>query len=304
MSVAILPYGLPNKHFCKLDQVLLEAIEWPLNDRPEGQLLSDLGAHDHLLIFASSKMLTMRTDKLRCQVSVILCEPPAIQGKLYHALRLMSSRFRYVLTHNTRLLSQLPNARFLAFGDTFLEVTEQPIVEKTERISLIASSKRRTVGQRLRHDIVKWAAENATDLVAMGRGYRELSDKADGHAPYMFSVVIENTSVAGFFTEKLIDCLLCRCLPIYWGPPDIEHFFDSRGMILCKSAADIRHAVQTVTSADYAEREVFLEQNRLAAMQYLNIKVRAARCVEDFASNLAISTESLKDKDRNKGYAA
>jgi len=295
MSVAFLPYGQPREHCCKLSQVPFDAVEWPLSNRPEGRLMRDLSPQDHVLMIASSRMLTIRTNELRCQVSVLLAEPPAIQKRLYYALRLTASRYRYVLTHNADLLCRLPNARFVAHGGSMLEMAEQPVVEKTKRISLIASNKRKTRGHRLRHEIVKWAAENAPDLDALGRGYQPLTHKADGHAPYLFSVVIENSQETGYFTEKLIDCFLCRSLPIYWGASDIENFFDSRGMIRCATAKDIPQAIQRVTSTDYVKRESFLEKNRQLAMQYLDYFGRAARCLQNSGGGLAASTKSPGD---------
>jgi len=302
MAVAFIPYGQPSKHFCRLGQISLEDVDWPLNDRPEGKLLSDLGPQDHVLMIASSRMLTMRTDGLRCQLSIMLCEPPAIQQRYYYAVRLLASKFRYVLTHNTDLLRQLPNARFVAHGGTFLDLIEQPRVEKTKRVSLIASNKSSTQGHRLRHVLVKWAAANSPDLDALGHGYQPLPDKAEGHTPYQFSVVIENTREPGFFTEKLIDSFLCRSLPIYWGPPDIEHFFDPRGMIFCRTTEEIKHAIRSATETDYAIREPYLEQNRKMSMQYLDQLGRAARCLKNSGSGL-MDTTGLADTFHARGAA-
>lgn len=292
MSVALIPYRHPRKHFCQLGRISFDDVCWPLNDRPDGQLLRDLSPRDHILLIASSRMLTMRTDEVRCQLSVLMCEPPAIHRRHYMSVRLVASRFKYVLTHNTDLLRRLPNARFVAHGGSMLEVAEQPVVDKTRRISLIASDKSSTFGQRLRHEIVRWGAENVPDLDALGRKYLPLTDKADGHSPYYFSVVVENSQEPGYFTEKLIDSFLCRSLPIYWGAPDIEHFFDSRGLIRCANAEELRRTIQQVTASDYAMREVFLEKNRRLAMQYLDLFGRAARFLHDSNGELALHAPS------------
>jgi hypothetical protein len=294
MSVAFLPYGQPGRHFCRLASMSFDDVEWPLMDRPEGHSLADLGPQDYILVIASSRALTMRTDGLRCRISIALAEPPAIQRRLYHAVRMLSSRYQHVVTHNTGLLCQLPNARFVAHGGSMLKTAEQPIVEKTKRVSLIASSKRDTRGHRLRHEIVEWAAEHSTDLDALGRGYQPLEDKCDGHQPYFSSVVIENSREPGYFTEKLIDSFLCRSLPIYWGAPDIEHFFDARGMICCASAHEVRRAVQQFSAEDYAARLTFLEQNRILAMQYLDFFGRAARSLQQADGVFSSSSDSTQ----------
>jgi len=249
---------------------------------------------------ASSRMLTIRTGELRAPVSMLLMEPSVIQKRIYLALRLIATRYHRVLTHSSDLLRRLPNAQYVPLGGSMLETPDQPDIAKTRRVSLIASSKRTTVGQRLRHQIVKWAAQNGWDLDAMGYGYKPLKDKADGHVPYHFSVVIENCRDAGFFTEKLLDSLLCRSLPIYWGAPDIEHFFDPRGMIICRTADDIRTAIEKATPADYARREEFLEKNRQTALRYIDCVETAAGCLDDSNNDLGTATPAKNEFRRRR----
>ncbi|MCX7304195.1 MAG: hypothetical protein NTV73_07635 [Hyphomicrobiales bacterium] len=42
-------------------------------------------------------------------------------------------------------------------------------------------------------------------------------EKADGLAPYRYTIVLENNLHAGFWTEKLADAYLAGCFPIYAG---------------------------------------------------------------------------------------
>lgn len=42
---------------------------------------------------------------------------------------------------------------------------------------------------------------------------------------YKYILVIENTSIDGYITEKLVDCLTCGSVPIYFGPKNPEIFF-------------------------------------------------------------------------------
>lgn len=281
MPVAFLPYGQPIKHLCDLGHISFDDVEWPLDDRPEGNCLGDLQPEDHVIVVASSRVLTLRKRTLDCPVSVLLCEPPAIQKRLYPAIASLRHRFCYMLTHNTRLLQKVPNARFVAHGGSMIGSCDQPRTQKTQRVSLIASPKKSTIGHRLRHDIVDWAKQHANDLTALGRGYEPLEEKADGHNPFYFSVVIENSREPGYFTEKLIDSFLCHSLPIYWGAPDIAHFFEPLGMICCSSAEEVKAAIQTLTIDDYVARKEALLKNRELAMRYTDFFGRAAQLVAD-----------------------
>lgn len=49
---------------------------------------------------------------------------------------------------------------------------------------------------------------------------------------YQYSLVIENSSQTHYFTEKLIDCLITKTIPIYYGCPNISDYFDTTGWIL------------------------------------------------------------------------
>lgn len=40
-------------------------------------------------------------------------------------------------------------------------------------------------------------------------------------ARYRYAICFENTIFPGYLTEKLFDCLLAGCIPIYWGDPTI-----------------------------------------------------------------------------------
>jgi len=161
---------------------------------------------------------------------------------------------------------------------------------KTGLVSLIASAKRGVGGHRLRHRIARWSRREAPHLELLGKAYRPLADKADGHKPYRYSVVIENSREPGYFTEKLLDCLQCSSVPIYWGAPDIAHFFDTRGMIVCHTEADLRRAIRDANEVDHAWRAPWLEENRRRALGYVDRLGNAARLLaaeDDFAVRAA-----------------
>ena len=49
---------------------------------------------------------------------------------------------------------------------------------------------------------------------------------------FQFSLVIENNKETNYFTEKIIDCVVTKTIPIYWGCPNIGDYFDTTGWIL------------------------------------------------------------------------
>ena len=115
----------------------------------------------------------------------------------------------------------------------------------------------------------------------MGRGYLPFEQKSDGLAPYRYSVVIENVREKNYFSEKLIDAILCSTVPIYWGCPNIGDFMDTSGMILCESEDDIIAAVQSVSEQDFNARLPRLRDIQPLAAEFGAFERRAAQALLD-----------------------
>ena len=49
--------------------------------------------------------------------------------------------------------------------------------------------------------------------------------------PYKFNIAFENTSIPGYTTEKIVDAMRARCIPIYWGNPQIHPEFNSKSFL-------------------------------------------------------------------------
>lgn len=99
--------------------------------------------------------------------------------------------------------------------------------KKSKVCSLIASQKRSLPGQQLRHTI----AASGRNIDLFGHGYQSIEDKSIALDDYAFSVVIENIQTPGYFTEKLIDCMLRKTVPVYWGDTQIDTHFDKKGIL-------------------------------------------------------------------------
>jgi hypothetical protein len=279
MAVYFLPHGAPRRPFASLAHVPLAGGEV----RPRGDLparVGDLAPHDHLVAFMSSRVLTARLSGTRCRVSVLLREPPIVQGRYYRAAPLFARRFHRILTHSPSLACRVANARLVPHGGCWLRTVPDPSVPKTGRVSMIASGRRSAPGHRMRHRIAAWSRERCPDLVLLGRGYRPLEDKADGHAPFMFSVVIENSSEPGYFTEKIVDSMACGSVPIYWGAPDIARHFDARGIVACRGEEDLCGAIEAASEGSFRAMAAAVERNRVRALAYADFRAIAARVLE------------------------
>lgn len=278
-AIAIIPYGnFPN---FRLSNMSLDALEWPLG-RPERLMkgtISDMKNIDHLITYPRKSVFLFPRFNVKAQVSVVICEPYVIHKKYIHWSRFLNLRFYKILTRSEILLNKINNAVFFLNTGTFIKDINSVKISKTKLLSLIASNKKDLEGHKLRHEIVSYINHINFDADIMGRGYTSFENKEDGLAPYYFSIVIENNQESNYFTEKLVDCFLCETIPIYWGAPNIENYFDVRGMIVCKTKEDIKEAISKISIEEYNNKLKWLQANKKKAFSYLNFNTSVAKCV-------------------------
>jgi len=112
--------------------------------------------------------------------------------------------------------------------------------QKTKVMSIIFSAKRTTINHKYRHVLVEAILRSKLPIDVYGRGCRSLpsylrqdsrvkggfpmnSDKP--YTDYIYSIAIENVSVAGYISEKYKNCIVCNTVPVYLGCTNIEAYF-------------------------------------------------------------------------------
>lgn len=275
--VCVIPYG--QKLGWQPSHLPLSELSWPLGvpQDIEGQSIADLLPTDHLLTVPCSALYFRPTFGTPARVSVMIMEPRAVHQKHMTLLSLFGRKFHRILTSDSKFLSQNPNSIYFQIGGTWVPDWQKKDLTKHAMCSLIASGKNKLKGHKLRHTMVQWSRETGQNINIMGKGYKPFSDKSDGLAQYRYSIVIENGREVNYFTEKLVDALLCNTVPIYWGCPNIADFFDTSSMILCEDIADLKQAIERMSEADYVSRFPALVAARNVAIKYSNIYTRAAK---------------------------
>ncbi len=278
-AIAILPYG--HRLGPKLGRVPLSDLIWPEGcpDRLIGKTVTELAPTDHLIMYPNSTVHLRLRRGTRAQISLMMGEPSAIHGKHDRMLRFTWRRFFRVLTFHDVLLQSLPNAVFLPYGATMVPDWRDLPVQKIKSCSLIASAKRDLAGHQLRHSVIDWVRDTGADVDIMGRGYTPFEHKSDGLAPYRYSVVIENVQEKNYFSEKLIDAILCSTVPIYWGCPNIADFMDTAGMVLCETEDEIHKAISATSVEDYANRLPYLTKIQSKAADFGDFERRAVATI-------------------------
>lgn len=189
---------------------------------------------------------------------------------------------------------------FLAGGyETF---SNMATAKKTKDFSVIASSKTTIKGHRRRVWFINELAKYMKfDLY--GRGWAEKfedfprlsalhvpweavetkSDKTPGLIDYKYSLAIENSSYADYWTEKISDCYLCSTMPIYWGCPNVTDYFAKESMIIIdmKDPRAAARKIETAIDEGLWERyHEAIEQARQQVLNDYNLPLLIARWVQ------------------------
>jgi hypothetical protein len=111
-------------------------------------------------------------------------------------------------------------------------LTALPSPEKQNRISVVCSNADKTEGQRQRLLLLDGLKQRLGDrLVHFGRGFEPVEDKMDAILPYRFHLVLENSVLDNYWTEKLADAYLGWSYPVYLGCPNLAEYLPGKASL-------------------------------------------------------------------------
>lgn len=219
-------------------------------------------------VFADELCFSDRVDNVKTDFKVAwLLEPPGIKNTA-KSIRNVQHKFDMILSYLPIEMLGVDESKFVCLPSAGSWIQPQEKHEKTRDVSIIASGKRDTVGHRLRHEIIDIYRESM-DLY--GYGYRPIVCKTEGLLPYRFSMIIENEKYPMFFSEKLVDCMLCRTIPIYWGASRVSEIFDDRGILSFDSKDEVASFLGNATPDLYTSLLKSIEYNYDVALKYARI---------------------------------
>lgn len=212
---------------------------------------------------------------------------------------IINNYFQYdlILTTDKDVLDNVPNSVLFPYGTTWLNKSKhhidsvgtfdksilKEIDKKTFNVSFVTTGRRNKEGYELRHSI--W--NNRDNIKIPTLFYSSTRDRTDifnysstthnGLLPNddkinlfksQFSIAIESTREQFYFTEKLIDCLLTKTVPVYWGATDIDQFFDTRGFIIINDYEDFLIKINEINENTYESLKPYIDYNFEKAKQY------------------------------------
>tara|TARA_S200002703_G_scaffold12274_2_gene10935 strand:- start:9272 stop:10099 length:828 start_codon:yes stop_codon:yes gene_type:complete len=184
---------------------------------------------------------------------------------LYEFVIKNADNFEAVWTHDAELVSTLPNATLLPYGGCWIDDFDWGVHPKSKDFSIIASAKRQLPGHKMRHQIIA-GSQGRVDV--FGGGYNPLDNKIDGLRDYRYHFCIENINRDYWFTEKLIDCFVTGTIPIYWGCPSIDDFFNIDGMVCFDELKHLPGLLPSCTTELYESKLDAIKENFELAQKY------------------------------------
>jgi hypothetical protein len=67
---------------------------------------------------------------------------------------------------------------------------------------------------------------------------------------YKFTIAVENSSLSGYTTEKIVDPMVVNSMPVYWGNPDIHLDFNKESFIYANDFRSLDEVVEEVIRLD------------------------------------------------------
>ena len=223
------------------------------------------------------------------------CEPVGVLD-IIDKLIANHKHYDLILAFDERVLRECPNARFLTesacswlprkwgmtdpFGNMRYEngvYHKNPVVmeysgcdvsAKRFAASFLTSSKGFMPGHVLRQEIYdRLPAQVGALPIWKHRSPPIIDDKRTILEPYMFSIVPENSRASGYYTEKIVDCLVAKTIPIYWGCKNIDKHFNVDGILQFDNYDSLARTLAALTPEFYASRKQAIEENFKTALR-------------------------------------
>ena len=82
----------------------------------------------------------------------------------------------------------------------------------------------------------------------------------EAYTQYKFVIAMENYQKPGYVTEKILNAFYSGAIPIYWGAPDIDEYFNPKAFINVSDFKNINECVDYVINMTTQQRNIMTSQ--------------------------------------------
>lgn len=189
-----------------------------------------------------------------------LNENKAIYPKTIELMKELEDSFDYILTHEDELLSRGDKYLPMPMVHYFLQDNNITDFTKSKLVSMLSSDRNvpELLGHALRHSI-RDTYSGRFDLY--GRETNPVDCTSMALKDYRFAIVVENNKQPHYFTEKLLDCLACKTIPIYYGATPENYGFDANGILSFSTVEELGTILDSLSEELYNSKLDAVESN-------------------------------------------
>ena len=219
----------------------------------------------------------------------IYVEPEIIYNVTEHLLNYYN-KYHTILTYNQIILDNCPNARKYIYGTTWINKEYYNYIDSNKKqfkISNLAGSKliNNSPGHLFRQIIhhnqnklnkypITFFRSNAQQphITDYGDNPFLTNNKEQLFDEFQYSIIIENSQQTNYFTEKIVDCLITKTIPIYWGCPNISEYFDISGWIILETTNinELINKIQIIDKDYYSKYIDIIKKNYITSKKYVD----------------------------------
>lgn len=127
--------------------------------------------------------------------------------------------------------------------------------EKPDFCSFVVSNYRNPKRNEAFHKLCKYKKVDSGGRYLNNIGGKPVADKFAFESTHRFSLCFENGAHSGYTTEKLVQALAARTVPIYWGDPDVGRVFNKKAIIDAYSFENIESLVKHIKELEDDEQK-------------------------------------------------
>jgi hypothetical protein len=190
--------------------------------------------------------------------------------------------FDLILSWKKQVLDNCKNAEKFLFGGKFIDDNKLKI-DKKNQITYLTSNKYFTEGHKFRQEIFNFLESHDFDgnyEIFIHKSPPRI-DKEIIFNNSKFSIIVENGKEDDYFSEKLIECLYTKTIPIYRGCPTISEYFDLEGFLIFNTLEELIDIIVNLPHNIYDEKYHLVEKNYESSKIYWDYYGRIKMKIEE-----------------------
>jgi len=181
-----------------------------------------------------------------------------------------------IYSYDEDVLKKCSNSEVFCFGSSWIALKSDgsqaeslldfdenfyKIPSKKYKCSFIKSQENRLDGHKLRWGVEEVLKNSKNNNIEFLYPKTRIDSKTPLFVDSMFHICIESSNHNNYFTEKIIDSLISKTIPIYWGCPNINDYFDGGGILNFQNLEELKIIIDNLTPDIYHQKIESVENN-------------------------------------------